>query len=152
MRKIVFGTFALLLVAILVAPAMAADQSDMAAKAATWEKEYNAGNLEAVAALYAADGCRMPPYRETVKNTQGILAELKFGKDQGIAKVKISVTSAETMGDMGYATGTYEITGPDGKHLDHGKWMNVSKKVNGTWKIQCDIWNSNMPAPTGTMK
>ena len=147
MRKIVFSTLALLLVAILVTPAPAADESDMAAKAATWEKEYNAGNLEAVAALYAADGCRMPPNQETAKATQGILAALKSGKEQGIAKVKIGVTSAETKGEMGYAIGTYEITGPDGKHVDHGKWMNVSKKVNGSWKIYCDIWNSNMALP-----
>ena len=152
MRKIAFGTLALLLVAILAAPVMAADESNMAAKAATWEKEYNAGNLEAVAALYAADGCRMPPYQETAKGTQGILAALKSGKEQGIAKVKVGVTSAETSGDVGYATGTYEVTGPDGKHVDHGKWMNVSKKANGTWKIHCDIWNSNMAAPTGAMK
>jgi hypothetical protein len=25
--------------------------------------------------------------------------------------------------------------------------MNVSKKINGEWKIYCDIWNSNMPPP-----
>jgi uncharacterized protein (TIGR02246 family) len=147
MRKIVFGTLALLVAVILVAPAMAADEADMSAMAATWEKEYNAGNLEAVAALYAADGCRMPPYQETAKGAQGILAALKSSKEQGIAKIKIGVTTAETMGDMGYAIGTYEITGADGKHVDHGKWMNVSKKVSGTWKIHCDIWNSNMAPP-----
>ena len=147
MRKIVSTTLALLLIIVFVTPAMAADESDMAATAATWEKEYNAGNFEAVAALYGADGCRMPPNQETAKGTAGILAALKSGREQGIAKIKIGVTSAETTGDMGYAVGTYEITGPDGKHVDHGKWMNVSKKVNGTWKIQCDIWNSNMAVP-----
>jgi ketosteroid isomerase-like protein len=151
MRKMIYGLLTISLVAILALPAIAADESNMKAKAAAWEKEYNSGNLEAVAALYAADGCRMPPNQETAKGTQGILAALKGGKQQGIDKVKIGVTSAETMGNMGWATGTYEITGPDGKHADHGKWMNVSKKVNGEWKIQCDIWNSNMAAPAASM-
>lgn len=142
-----------ILAAILAAvPALAADQSDLAGRAATWEKEYNADNLNAVAALYAADGCRMPPNQAAVHGTEAILGQLKTGKEQGITKVKIGVTSGETSGDWGYGTGTYEITGADGSHIDHGKWMNVSKKLNGTWKIQCDIWNSDMPIPTGGTK
>jgi hypothetical protein len=30
--------------------------------------------------------------------------------------------------------------------------MNVSKKSKGTWKIQCDIFNSDTPIPTGVAK
>ncbi len=48
---------------------------------------------------------------------------------------------------MAHGTGTYEILGADGSHIDHGKWMNVSKKVGGKWLIHCDIWNSDMPVP-----
>jgi ketosteroid isomerase-like protein len=89
----------------------------------------------------------MPPNAEAVHGTEGILGQLKSGKDQGLATVKIAVTMSETSGDIGHATGTYEITGADGSHKDHGKWMNVSKKVNGAWKIQCDIFNSDMAIP-----
>ena len=94
----------------------------------------------------------MPPNQEAVHGSEAILAQLKAGKDRGLAKVKIVVTAAESSGDLGYGTGTYVITGADGSHIDHGKWMNVSKKLNGTWKIQCDIFNSDMPMPTGSMK
>jgi hypothetical protein len=51
---------------------------------------------------------------------------------------------------MAYGRGTYEIMGADGSHIDHGKWINVSKRVNGEWKIHCDSWNSNMPVPGST--
>jgi len=139
-------------VVLSVVPAAAADQSDGVGRAAIWEKEYNAGNLAAVQALYATDGCRMPPNQEAVHGSAAILAQLKAGKDRGFAKVKIVVTTAESNGDLAYGTGTYEITGADGTHIDHGKWMNVSKKLNGTWKTQCDIFNSDMPMPTGSMK
>ncbi len=132
---------------LAAAPAIAADDSNLAGRAASWEKEYNAGNLKAVAALYAADGCRMPPNQKAVNGTDGILGQLTAGKEQGLAKVKIAVTTAETNGDWGYGTGTYEILAADGSHLDHGKWMNVSKKSNGKWIIQCDIFNSDMPIP-----
>ena len=136
-----FATFAAI-------PAMAADESDLAGRAANWEKEYNAGNLNAVAALYAADGCRMPPNAPISKGTEAILAQLQTGKENGVAKVKIAVTMAETSGDWGSGMGTFEILGADGSHVDHGKWMNVSKKVKGKWIIQCDIFNSDMPMPT----
>jgi hypothetical protein len=30
--------------------------------------------------------------------------------------------------------------------------MLVEKKVNGSWKTTCDIFNSDMPMPAGPMK
>ena len=148
-KRNICGWVLLLAATLTAVPALAADKSDLAGRAATWEKEYNAGNLAAVQALYATDGCRMPPNQKTVQGSEAILGQIKWGKDQGWAKVKIGVTSAESSGDLGYGTGTYEIMAADGSHIDHGKWMNVSKKSGGTWKIQCDIFNSDMPMPTG---
>ena len=146
------GLFLVLGAALAVVPAAAIDKSDVAGRAATWEREYNAGNLAAVQALYAPDGCRMPPNQEAAHGSDAILANLKAGKDRGVAKVKIAVTSAESSGDVGYGTGTYEVMGADGSHLDHGKWMLVSQKSDGKWKTQCDIFNSDMPLPTSSMK
>ena len=151
-RTVGWGLVSILACVFAAFPAAAVDKSNMAARAATWEKEYNADNLAAVQALYASDGCRMPPNQEAVHGSGAILAQLTAGKNRGLAKVKIVVTTAETSGDLGYGTGTYEITGADGSHIDHGKWMNVVKKMNGTWKTQCDIFNSDMPTPAGGMK
>jgi ketosteroid isomerase-like protein len=153
MKKAVRCGLVLMLGAVLAAvPVAAADKSDVTGRAATWEKEYNAGNLSALVALYAPDGCRMPPNQEAVHGRHAILAQLKAGKDRGAANVKIVVTSAESSGDVGYGTGTYVITGADGSHVDHGKWMLVSKKTDGKWQTQCDIFNSDMPIPTSSMK
>ncbi len=149
-KRFAYFGFALILTVLVAVPAIAAGGSDLAGRAATWEKEYNADNLKAVAALYAADGCRMPPNQKAVCGSDGILGQLTAGKQQGVAKVKIAVTHDETSGDWGYGAGTYEIIGPDGAHADHGKWMNVSKKMNGKWIIQRDIFNSDMPIPTAT--
>jgi ketosteroid isomerase-like protein len=147
-KKVVcFGLVLMLSAALAAVPAVAADKSDIMALAAVWEKEYNANNLAAIQAMYAADGCRMPPNQEAVHGSEAILAQLKAGKDRGLAKVKLTVTTAESSGDLSYGTGTYVITGADGSHLDHGKWMLVRKKSGGTWKTQCDIFNSDMPMP-----
>jgi len=147
-KRIMIFVWMLMLAAVLTAiPAMAADKSGMAEKVATWEKEYNADNLNAIVGMYATDGCRMPPNQEKACGSDAIAAALKGGKDQGVTKVKLALTTAETSGDLGYALGTYEIMSADGSHVDHGKWMNVSKNVKGKWMIQDDIWNSDMPMP-----
>jgi ketosteroid isomerase-like protein len=151
-RIVCLGWIVVLGATLASIPSAASDKSNVAGRAATWEKEYNAGNLEAVVALYTADGCRMPPNQELVRGSDAILAALKAGKDHGYAKVKVTVTAAESSGDVGYGMGTYEVTGADGSHVDHGKWMLASKKVSGTWKTTCDIFNSDMPMPGGGMK
>jgi len=144
------GVLMLVGVMLLVAPALAADESNLAARAVTWETEYNADNLEALAAMYTEDGCRLPPNMEAVQGRAAIAGQVQAGKEAGAAQVKVTVTEAESIGDMAYGRGTYELTGADGSHIDHGKWINVSKRVNGEWKIHCDSWNSNMPVPGST--
>jgi len=152
MKRTLGCGFVLLGALLAAAPAPAADKSDMAARAATWEREYNSGNLAAVVALYAADGCRMPPNQDVAPGSATILAQLKTGKERGLAKVKIAVTAADSSGDVGYGLGTYEVMAADGSRIDRGKWMLSSRKVNGVWKTQCDIFNSDMPLPTGAGK
>ena len=137
---------------LAAAPALSADASGLAKRAAAWEKAYNADDIKAVAALYASDGCRMPPNAKKVQGSEAIEAQVKSGKDKGAVKIKIAVSTAETSGNWGHGAGTYEILGADGKQIDQGKWMNVSKNTKGTWKTQCDIWNSDLPVPAAKAK
>lgn len=137
---------------VAAAPALAADAASWAARAATWEKEFNAGNLKGVLALYADDGYRMPPNAAIAQGSEAILTSLQSAKDHGVAKIKVAVTSAETSGHLSYATGTFAVSGVDGNQIDHGKWMGVAKKLNGKWKTQCDIWNSDVPVPNAKAK
>ena len=151
-RKVRQAGILMLSAALVCAPALAADASGLAKRAAAWEKAYNADDIKGVAALYSADGCRMPPNMKTVTGTGAIQAQIKAGKDKGAARIKIAVTAAETSGNWGHGTGTYEILGADGKQIDQGKWMNVSKKSKDSWKTQCDIWNSDLPVPPAKAK
>ena len=75
---------------------MAAGNSGLTARAATWEKECNAGNLTGVVALYTGDGCRMSSNQPAAHGHDAILAEPKASKDRGVAKVKVAVTSDQT--------------------------------------------------------
>jgi hypothetical protein len=103
--------------------------------------------LPRAVALCASDGCRMPPNQEAVHGSDAILAQLQAGKDRGLAKVKIAVSSAGSSGDRRYGIGTYEITDADGSHVDHGKWMLVSRSRTGYGKLSATVFNSDMPMP-----
>jgi len=137
---------------VSMAPAMAADSSNWVARAAIWEKDFNSDNLKGIVALYAADGCRMPPNAKTAQGAEAILASLQSAKDHGVAKIKIGVTSASSAGNLSYGTGTFEVSDASGKQIDQGKWMAVAKKSNGKWITQCDIWNSDVPMPSDKAK
>jgi hypothetical protein len=107
------------------------------------EKSITPATLPLAVALCASDGCRMPPNQEAVDGSEAILAQLQAGKDRGLAKVKIAVSS----GDLRYGIGTYQITGADGSHVDHGKWMLVSRSRTGYGKLSATVFNSDMPMP-----
>ena len=142
-----WGVVLVIGVAFAVVPVLAADQSGLAERAAMWEKDYNSGDLAGIVAMYADDGCRMAPNMPTAHGHDEIMANLKASKDHGVASVKVTVTAAESSGNLGVGAGTYSTSSADGKETDHGKWMLYSKKSGGTWKTVCDIYNSDMPMP-----
>ena len=109
-----------------------------------WEKAYNAGDAAAVAALYTKDAKVMAPGAAPVSGTNAIQALFAAEMGQG---VKDTLTQEDVVGFGDYAleTGSYVANSADGKHLDHGSFMTLLKKVDGGWKIHRDTWNSSMP-------
>ena len=108
-----------------------------------WQKAYNAGDAAALAALYTKDAKVMAPGAEPVSGTAAIQAF--FAKDvaQG-AKNTLTQGDVVGFGDFVLKTGGWVANSADGKHLDHGSFMTLLKKVDGSWKIYRDTWNSSM--------
>jgi len=138
-----------ILIAVLLlaaAPAFAGDDpSDMAARAKSWEAAFNAGDVDAIAALYTEDGCRLAYQAPAVESRSEIPANIQATRDAGITEIKLAVVRAEAQGNMGWGRGTYQLMDGSGATVQQGKWMNVSRKVGGKWLIACDIWNTNAP-------
>ena len=109
-----------------------------------WEKAYNAGDAAAVTALYASDARVMPPGAEAITGTSAIRKLFDADVSQG-AKIALKMVDVVGFGDYALETGTLVVTSHDGKHLDHGSFTTLHRKVGGGWKIQQDIWNSSMP-------
>jgi uncharacterized protein (TIGR02246 family) len=108
-----------------------------------WQKAYNAGDAAAVTALYTQDAKVMAPGAEPASGTAAIQAF--FTKDVALgAKNTLTQGDVVGFGDFALETGGWVANAADGKHLDHGPYMTLYKKVGGGWKIYRDTWNSSM--------
>jgi uncharacterized protein (TIGR02246 family) len=108
-----------------------------------WEKAYNAGDAAALAAIYAQDAKIMPPGVEAASGSKAIQAHFAKELGQG-AKNTLTTGDVVGFGDYAVATGGWVANSAEGKHLDHGSYMTVYRKVDGAWKIHRDTWNSSM--------
>ena len=144
-RPFVVGLVAMALVLPLPALAQGADVRAEAEKMdQAWQKAYNAGDAAALTALYTKDAKVMAPGAEAASGSKAIQALFEADVAQ---KVKNTLTQEDVVGFGDYAleTGKYVATSADGKHVDHGSFMTLLKKVDGGWKIHRDTWNSSMP-------
>ena len=144
-RPFVVGLVAMALALPLPALAQGADVRAEAEKMdQAWQKAYNAGDAAALTALYTKDAKVMAPGAEAASGTKAIQALFEADVAQ---KVKNTLSQEDVVGFGDYAleTGKYVATSADGKHVDHGSFMTLLKKVDGGWKIHRDTWNSSMP-------
>jgi uncharacterized protein (TIGR02246 family) len=144
-RSFAVGLVALALALPLPALAQSADLTAQAEKMdRAWEKAYNSGDAPALTALYTKDAKVMSPGAEAASGTKAIQALFEADLAQG-AKNTLTMEDVVGFGDYALETGKYVATSADGKHLDHGSFMTLLKKVDGGWKIHRDTWNSSMP-------
>jgi uncharacterized protein (TIGR02246 family) len=109
-----------------------------------WEKAYNAGDAAALTALYTKDAKVMAPGAEVASGTSAIQKLFAADVAQGV-KNTLTMGDVVGFGDYALETGTFVATSAEGKHLDHGSFMTLVRKVDGGWKIHRDTWNSSMP-------
>lgn len=145
-RRIAVGLVALALALPLPAFAQAGGP-DLRAQISkvdqAWQKAYNAGDAAALAAFYTQDAKLMAPGAEPASGTKAIQALFAADLAHG-AKITLTQGDIVGFGDFALETGGWVATAPDGKHLDHGPYMTLYKKVGSGWKIYRDVSNSSM--------
>lgn len=137
-----------MLVALLASSAVFAahHEAEYERLADHWEAAYNNEGAAAVVALYLEDGMRMPPDMPIAKGRAAIQAQVQAGMDAGLAKVDIQLVEAMVSGEVGVSRGTFKGFDAEGNAMTEGKWMSVSKWVDGKWQVHADIWNMDAPA------
>lgn len=108
---------------------------------------YEQGDAEALANFFTEDAQAFQPNSGIVEGKENIRDFWQALLDVGVARYQMNIRSATHMGQVGHAVGSSRLYLEDDTLLDEAKFVLILKKVNGQWKIQTDIWNSNMPCP-----
>ena len=102
------------------------------------------------AALFANDGIEYNENQEPSVGPVAIQKSLTQTQKQNPKEVVNWTTDRVEIaasGDLAVEYGSYTITGLglNGTGTDHGKYVTVYRKVNGTWKVVADIGSSTKP-------
>lgn len=151
MKRTVWIVVLSLLVFVSCAPPGAVDSPELAAKADEWMELFNAGDMDGLIALYTDDARLLPPNGEMVRGHEAIRADFAAMREAGLSGA-LRTVEATTAGDLGHRVGTYTLTAPDGTEVDRGKYIETWRRIDGEWKIDNDIYNSDLEAgPQGRL-
>ena len=147
MHRAIFAVVATLFLAAAASPG--------AALASDARKGVDAGNARilaglaakdtaAIGAAYTEDAVMYPPGAPAVSGRKAIAEAWKpmLGLPLSLKTVEVKQS-----GDLAVETGTWTLTGPDGKPADDGKYIVVWKRAGKSWLVWRDIWNGNHPPP-----
>ena len=109
----------------------------------------NGNNFAAAAVHYQDDAALLLPNTPAVQGRQEIQNWL--AGNPPISGFTIEPVDVDGRGDLAYVRGNYAltITPPGAAALhDRGKFVEIwRKQADGSWKMQWDIFNSDLPAP-----
>jgi len=128
----------------------AADEAAVRAINPSWFKAYNAGDVDGVVALYAADAVLnmpgVPPVRGTAAIREAFAKDMAAMAAAGLANNQGADGEFGVSGDLAWEWNTFYVTDSSGARVDTGKYVTVYGRKDGKWMIIRDIWNSDTPA------
>jgi uncharacterized protein (TIGR02246 family) len=126
-----------------------ADEAEIAKSAPAWAAAYNAGDADALAAMYWEDATLQPPGAPSAIGRNAIRAFLAAdtanSKAAGVTMNIPQAGAVDVSGDLAYEAGTYSVTDASGATVDTGKYIGVFQKRDGKWLYIRDTWNSDRP-------
>ena len=108
---------------------------------------FDKGDAKAVASNYILNAKLYPSNSEVIEGLESIEGFWNGVMKMGIKKAQLETVKAESFGNVAIEEGKYRLF-VEGDHLvDQGKYIVTWEKIDGQWKINHDIWNTNNPAP-----
>jgi uncharacterized protein (TIGR02246 family) len=107
---------------------------------------YDKGDAAALARLYTSHATILPSGSEMVTGRDNIQKFWAGAIQSGLKFTSLQTVSAEQYGNAAREIGHFTADAPNAQKqitkLD-GKYVVVWKRLNGTWMLDCDIWNLN---------
>jgi uncharacterized protein (TIGR02246 family) len=109
---------------------------------------FNTGNYDQVAGLFASDGIFMAPHNESIVGPKPIERKLREFGESGYQDLRLETIRVDSSGDMAMEIGRYSVSvvsDNNSPKADRGKYVKVWRRL-GAWRIVADCWSSNLPA------
>ena len=103
------------------------------------------GDIALIDSMFAPYAKAYPPGAAEVTGVQALHDFTVEYIKAGLTEFREETTDFYGNADFVVDAGNYVVTyGPE-QVTERGKYLNVWRRVNGTWKIQSNIWNSDAP-------
>jgi len=128
----------------------AADEAGIRSVDSAFMAAANAGDVEAIAAVYAEDGALLAPNLPPQKGRDAVKAFWGGFLDAYTVRFEVASDTIEGRGDLAYNQGHYRFTAnPKAQGVpgvaDEGKFLEILKKQpDGSWKYILDMYSSNL--------
>lgn len=138
---------ALASMAVMAAPVASAQSvaEELQAAEAEWQRLFDAGDAEGLAALYAEDAMRLPPDGSRTVGREAIRAALAGDMAAGLElDLQTTELGHDDDGELGWVVGDQTVRFPvDGEMMTGtGNYIIVYRKdEDGAWRIVVDTWN-----------
>ena len=150
----VFSIIVLLVGLSTLSLSLAVDDSEKIEAINTqWVRAFERGDFQSMQTLFTPDSVLLSPNEPAVEGSEAVVEVWKSWADFNNVAIawganRIDISSS---GDMAYDYGwyTFAFDSEDGRVENKGKHIVVWKKIDGTWKVAADIFNTDLPLPSG---
>jgi uncharacterized protein (TIGR02246 family) len=116
-----------------------------------WDRLFNLQDAAKLATLYAEDVTSMPFNTPTRRGRKAVQADLEQFFAQNTGRHETFVDEILTHEDWAIERTRYTLTftpKPSGRqNKETGRRVVCRRKLNGSWLIVWEIWNTDMPSP-----
>ena len=109
----------------------------------------NRGDAKGVEAIYTAEARILAPNHDIIRGRKAIEGFMQEYIDMGCKDFELETMEIEVWEDMAVRIGKYTFTiQPAGGEAvtDSGKFVEIWRPEDGSWKIDVDIFNTSLPA------
>ena len=117
-----------------------------------WVLACNTKNLDDLVELYAADALVLRPNVPPVRSAAAIRELLFTALEAGLGEVHFEPLRVEVLGETAYEVGRCTMLAPSSlgkRREERGKYVVVSARQSGEWKILVDCWSSDLSLAAG---
>jgi uncharacterized protein (TIGR02246 family) len=117
-----------------------------------WSVACNTRHLDDLVELYATDALVLRPNVPPIRGTAAIREFLFSALEAGLGEVELEALRVDVFGDVAYEAGRSKMVVPvamSKRREERGKYLIISRRTAGEWKIVCDSWSSDLNLQVG---